>query len=51
MQIDRQSYTDRISFLAEKYGVSKTTVLITMSITGPNEALIEEILARNRFVR
>jgi hypothetical protein len=51
MPVCRQSYPDRIGFLAEKYGVSRTTVLIAMSITGPNEALIEEILEKNRFVR
>lgn len=42
---------DRISFLADKFGVSRQTVLIVMSIAGPDDLLIEKILRQNRFTR
>ena len=47
----REILNDRISILADKFGVSRNTVLITMSITGPDEALVEKLLRENRFIR
>jgi len=42
---------DRTSFLADKFGVSRQTVMIVMSIAGPDDGLIERILRQNRFAR
>lgn len=43
--------TDRIAFLADKFGVSRQTVLIIMSVAGPDDKAIEDILRQNRVTR
>jgi hypothetical protein len=42
---------DRISFLADKYGVSKTCVMMAISLAGGDDGLVEKILSDNRFSR
>lgn len=42
---------DHIGFLADKYGVSRQTVLIAMSLAGTDKQLVEKILSANRFSR
>lgn len=42
---------DRIAFLADKFGVSRQTVLIIMSVAGPDDKAIEDILRQNRVTR
>ncbi|HEX6915665.1 MAG TPA: hypothetical protein VF145_10515 [Chitinophagaceae bacterium] len=42
---------DRIAFLADKYGVSRKTVLLAIAIAGGDDFLTENILSQNRFSR
>jgi hypothetical protein len=48
---DVKQNTDRITFFADKFGVSKSAVLIAMSLAGGDDLLIEKILRQNRFSR